>query len=328
MSDNYLITGATGFLGQRVCDDLAGQGVSVRAQGRNKDIGQKLKDKGYDFIQMDLREDSLELCKGIDIVIHSAALSSPWGRREDFYEINVAATIKLLKSAIHNKVKKFIYISSTSVYFDFTDRFDIKETDPVAKKAPSLYTKTKLQAENELLKFKDQIDIIIIRPRGIFGPRDTSLIPRVIAAHDKGRLAIIGNRDTILDLTYVGNVSHAAILCAKKDIESGQIFNITNGEPVKLWTLIDKILSRTGRELNQKVIPFSLVYYLSWLSEIICSLPFIKREPTFTRYTTGLLAKSQTLNIDKAKDLLGYKPIRNMQESIDETIDWYLKEGR
>ena len=208
-----------------------------------------------------------------------------------------------------------------------SDRFNIKETDPVAKKPPSLYTKTKLQAENELLKFKDQIDIVIIRPRGIFGPRDTSLIPRLIAAHDKGRLAIIGDKDTMLDLTYVGNVSYAAILCGKKDVKSGEIFNITNDEPVKLWILVDKILNRTGRELNQKLIPFSLVYYLSWLSEIVCSLPFIKREPTLTRYTTGLLSKSQTLNIDKAKELLGYRPVKNMQDSINETIDWYLKEG-
>lgn len=325
---NYLVTGATGFLGQRICSDLLGKKESVVAQGRNSLIGSDLIKQGCTFVKVDLRENIEHICHGIDCVIHSAALSSPWGKREDFIDINVKATIKLIESAIKNKVKKFIYISSTSVYFDFTNRINIKETDYVAKKAPSLYTETKLMAENAILKYKDQIDIVIIRPRGIFGPKDTTLIPRVINAHDKGKLAIIGNKDTLLDLTYVGNVSYASLLASISNIESGQIYNITNGEPVRVWKLIEEILARTNRELNKKVIPFTLVYYLAWLSELICSLPFINKEPTFTRYTTGLLAKSQTLNIDKAKDQLGYKPIMNMKDAIDETLNWYIEENK
>lgn len=324
----YLITGATGFLGQRICTDLIKQNQSVTAQGRNENIGNELIKSGCNFYKVDLRENIQNICEGIDYVIHSAALSSPWGKREDFIDINVNASIKLIKSAIKHNVKKFIYISSTSVYFDFTDRFNIKETDYVANPSPSLYTETKLLAENEILKFKDQIDIIIIRPRGIFGPKDTTLIPRVINAHDKGKLAIIGSKDTLLDLTYVGNVSHASILACFASVKSGEIFNITNGEPVKVWRLIDEILARTNRELNKKVIPFSLVYYLAWFSELICALPFINKEPTFTRYTTGLLAKSQTLNIDKAKNELGYEPIMNMKDAIDETLTWYIEENK
>lgn len=318
-----LVTGATGFLGQRIVSDLKND-HEVVAIGRNKEIGNSL---GVDFRSVDLRDDLSGVTKEVDTVIHSAALSSPWGKKKDFYDINVKGTVSLIQDAIDNGVKKFIYISSTSIYFDFKDRFNIKETDSVAKKAPSLYTETKLKAENEILRYKDKIEISIIRPRGIFGPKDTTLIPRVINAHDKGRLKIIGSPLTTLDLTYVGNVSLGAILAMKTHHKSGEIFNITNDEPVKVWELIEKILNRCNRKLNKKVIPYKVVYGVSYLAEIICSLPFINKEPVFTRYTTGLLAKSQTLNIDKAKEVLGYKPLLNMNDAIDETLEWYLKDS-
>ena len=322
-----LVTGATGFLGKRICKDLLERGYVVVAQGRNKRIGKELEQIGCRFFCIDLRDDLRDLTKGIDCIIHSAALSSPWGKKEDFLNINYYGTQKLLRSAIKNNVKRFIYISSTSVYFNFNDRLNIKESDSVAKSSPSLYTQTKLMAENEILDRSSDIETIILRPRGIFGPYDTTLIPRLVIAHDKGKLAIIGKEDTLVDVTYVGNVSHASILAITSDKNSiGEIYNITNGEPVKIWEMIDFILTSLGRELNKKIIPYRIVSCFAYLSELYCSLPFIKTEPVLTRYTAGLLAKSQTLNISKAEKKLNYKPIKDMNDALKETIDWYIEE--
>ncbi|MCT4640765.1 MAG: NAD-dependent epimerase/dehydratase family protein [Bacteriovoracaceae bacterium] len=324
-----LVTGATGFLGKRICEDLKTQDVKVVAQGRNSTVGSELEKMGHDFKKIDLTDDLTNLTIDIDCIIHSAALSSPWAKKRDFVEVNIEGTRKLIESAIQNKVKRFIYISSTSVYFNFKDRYNITETDSVAKRAPSIYTYTKLEAEKIVKSYKDKIEIIIIRPRGIFGPGDTTLIPRLLKAHDQGRLPVVGSKDTLVDITYVGNVSHAAILSIDVSRQhTGQIYNITNDEPVKIWELIDFILSSLGRKRIKKKVPFFLVYIIAFISEIICSLPFINKEPALTRYTAGLIAKSQTLSVDKAKQRLGYKPIKNIKEALHETIEWYKKEYR
>lgn len=326
-----LVTGATGFLGQRICKDLRDKGYEVIASGRNKVIGSKLKEIGCDFKPGDIRDKEYveNICSCAEMIIHSAAFSSPWGKREKFYNINVMGTKILIDCAIENKISKFVFISSTSVYFDFQDRFDIKETDYIASPSPSVYTETKLAAEKYILSKKKDIDTIIIRPRGIFGPYDTTLIPRLLAAHDSGRLSIIGSKETLVDVTYVGNVSHATILSLEnKNIESGEIFNITNGEPILLWEMVSHILKSCNRTLKGKIIPFKVVYIYAYILEILHIFILTSKEPILTRYTVGLLAKSQTLNIDKARDVLNYTPIKNMDESLEETITWYLQEGQ
>lgn len=327
-----LVTGATGFLGQRVCADLIKEGFQVRGLGRNEQIGSQLQATGCEFVKGDLRnkESLLKTCEGIQMIVHSGALSAPWGPKKTFYDINVYGTQNVVEAAKEKGVQRLIHVSTPSVYFNFKDRFDVKETDAIAIPAPSLYTETKLLAEKIVLEsfIKGDLETVIIRPRGIFGPGDTTLIPRLINAHDKGRLPIIGNDSTTLDITYVGNVSYSILLSLKTDNKKamGEKYNITNGEPIRLWDTVEYILGRCGRKFQRKKVPFGLVFTIAYFSEIFCKYFLGGKEPTLTRYTAGLLAKSQTLNIEKAKRLLGYEPQMKMKEALEETIHWYLSE--
>jgi len=323
-----LITGATGFLGRRTVEILRHQ-HEIIAVGRNNKIGQLLVGQNVEFIACNLENEHevLNLPTNFDVIIHSAALSSPWGKWEDFYQANVVASRNLIKLARKSKhLKRFVHVSTPSVYFDFKDRFNVRETDPVADPAPCFYTKTKLMAEQELLQNykQDNFPIIILRPRGLFGPGDTSIIPRLIKAKESGRLPIIGNGKNITDLTYVDNVVEAidCSIQAKSEV-NGEIFNITNGEPTKLWDFLSSVLVDIGLTPPTRKLPYSLMFIISYISEFLCRILPFGREPALTRYTTGLLAKSQTLDITKAKNMLKYKPKVSLTEGRNLTIKWW-----
>ena len=322
-----LVTGATGFLGKIVCQQLIDEKHEVFGLGRNVQKGAELVGIGAIFVSCSLsNQDKLqEVCKGIDSIIHCAALSSPWGKYKDFYSSNVQGTKNLIKAAKSAGVKRFVYVSTPSVYFNFKPRLGVKESDDVAKKAPSLYTKTKLIAEKIVLDAKAKnFEVIIIRPRGIFGPGDSSIIPRIINAHQSGRLPIMGDGKTITDLTYVDNVAHSCVLAMKADKKySGEIYNISNGDPVNLWDTLKNILAQLGYQMEDKKVPFWIIYHFCWAQEFLCKTFTRNKEPILTRYTAGLLSISLTLDIEKAEEELNYKPIVPIQEGIQRMIQWW-----
>jgi len=150
-------------------------------------------------------------------------------------------------------------------------------------------------------------------------------MPRLVRAFDEGRLRIIGNGKNIVDLTSVANVVDAIqlSLLAPKEA-SRQHYNITNGEPVVLWDKISMVLSGMNREMDNKKIPYPIVKSIAKAMEWKSKLTN-KKEPTLTVYGVGTLAKSFTMDISKARELLGYVPKVSTDEAIVEFVEWYRK---
>ena len=147
-----LITGAKGGLGIALVEKFIAEGFENIGIGRNLKAGEKNKEIGAHVFAADLNNfDFAPILKNIDIVIHASALSSPWGRYKDFYDINVGATQKLLKAAKENQVRAFIFISSPSVYAREMDQIGLKESDELPKIFMNDYAKTKAMAE-EIVK--------------------------------------------------------------------------------------------------------------------------------------------------------------------------------
>jgi nucleoside-diphosphate-sugar epimerase len=150
-------------------------------------------------------------------------------------------------------------------------------------------------------------------------------MPRIISAHKKGRLKIIGNGKNIVDLTSVANAVDAILLSLKAEGAAlNQIYNITNGEPVNLWEKITYVLSLMNEQLPKKKIPYRLVLTIAQLMEWKSKITHMK-EPVLTKYGVGVLAKSMTLDISKARELLGYNPTVTTDEAIREFINWYTE---
>ena len=311
-----IITGATGGLGRNLGEFLTHKGWEVLGFGRNESIGKAL---GYRFKAFDLsnKEECLEAFEEADVVFHCAARSSPWGEYELFYRDNVQATTNVLEAMKKYNILKLVHVSTPSIYFDFTDQIEVKESYK-AKSFVNAYAKTKYEAEELVLA--SSVDVTIIRPRGIFGEHDTVLIPRLEKIAKKGFLPLIKNRDALVDVTYVGNVVHAMYLCATKALPSKSIFNISNDEPLKISTLFTLIMNALGKEVRFKYIDYKALMGLARTLEFISKLT-LKKEPMITKYGVGLISHNQTLDLQKAKEILGYE----RQFTIEEGLKRYAK---
>lgn len=323
---NILLTGATGFLGFRTLELLANDSNinSIIATGRTLKNIHEYRHPKINYQLGNLAEkkfvESL-FDKPIDIIIHAAALSSPWGIKEQFYKSNVLPTEILIEFARKNRIKRFVFISSPSIYFNKKDRYQIKESDPLPKEFINEYAKTKRDAE--LLLEKSQIPYIILRPRALTGRGDTIIMPRLIRAYKEGKLRVIGDGKNKVDITSVANVALAirlAIFSEEKALN--QVYNISNGNPIELWKAIEMVLLKMEMTPPSKKIPYYVVVNIARMMELKSRLTNMK-EPPLTCYGVGTLAKNFTMDISKARELLNYQPIVTNEEAINEFVNWY-----
>lgn len=319
-----LVTGATGFLGGALTRRLHSMGWDVTALGRNPKKLNQLEDDGIRVLQIDLKDKTAlaNACKNQEIVFHCAALPSPWGNFELFYQANVIGTRNVIRGCEEHHIKRLVYVSTPSLYFDYNSRTDVKETDPLPEPV-SNYSATKILAEQELDEaFARGLATIAIRPRALFGPGDTVIFPRLIPRLQSGRLPILGDGENIVDLTYIENVVDALLLCAESPANTlGKKYNISNGEPVKIWELVNRICDELNLPHPTRKISYKTANAAATVLEAIYTIIPTHPEPPLTRISVSMLANNTTLDISAAKNELGYQP----KVSIDEGFKLFMK---
>jgi 2-alkyl-3-oxoalkanoate reductase len=316
---NILVTGGTGFLGRHLVQALLEQGHTVFCMGRNFAPVQTLLAAGARPIHVDLRVASavIAACEHMDAVYHVAALSAPWGRRSDFYEINVGGTEAVIAGCRRYGVRRLLYVSSPSVVFNCQDQQHVTESVPYPQRFASLYSRTKKLGEDRINVIRE-LETVILRPKAIFGPGDQTLLPRLVTVAQQKRLPQIGSGQNLVDLTYVGNVVHALLLALKSPAASGKTYTITNDEHIPLWQLIRTVLHKKKLSTDLKTIPLSVALTAAGLMELQAT--FTQKEPLLTRYTVQILARTQTYDITAAKQDLGYTPLVSVAEGVEHTL--------
>lgn len=324
---NILVTGATGFLGSRLVEHLLNDNAisSILATGRNLKshiniTSDKLSYKLGDLSDFDFVKSLFET--KIDVVVNCASLSSPWGSYDEFYKANCLTQSNLIQLSKAAEVKRFIYISSPSIYFNFKDKIAITEKDPIAETMVNSYAKTKVESE-EMIN-QSGLSFVILRPRALIGRGDTVIMPRLIRSCKERKLRIIGDGKNIVDLTPVSNMVEAIRLAIYADeVKANQAYNISNGEPVNLWDSINYVLTELNLQTIVNRLPYKLSIFLAYMMELKARLFASKTEPVLTRYSVAVLAKSFTFNINKAKTNLAFQPKQSTKDAIDEFVTWY-----
>ena len=324
-----LVTGGTGFLGGALALRLRSQGDSVTVLGRNRAGGARLQARGIGFVCADLADAEAvnAACAEQDIVFHCGATVAPWGRYQDFYATNVTGTQNIIQGCMAQNVKRLVHVSTPSLYFTQQDRLNVNEYDALPAKLVNAYTATKFQAELAVDRaYRNGLPVITLRPRAIFGPGDTTILPRVIRALAEGRLRVIGKGANFQDLTYIDNVVDALLLCQQAPSTTlGKKYNITNGEPVLIWAKLAGLCKALGYTFPSQQVSFRVAFALAGLAEAAHTLLRLQGEPRLTRYAVSLLAKSMTLDISAARHDLGYQPRVSVDEGLDHFIDWWKK---
>lgn len=322
-----LITGATGFVGRHLAAALLNQGRRVRLLGRNFAGCEGLVAAGAEPLVADLRDYRavMEACKGAAWVYHAGALSAPWGRRRAFAETNIGGTAAVLAGCKRHGAERLVYVSSPSVTFDGRDQVLLDEQAPYPRRFASHYSWSKKVGEDLVHSAAHWLDAVIVRPKGIFGPGDTALLPRIVAAARAGRLPLIGDAQNKVDITYIDNLVAGLLLAGERSVARGRTYLLTNGEHVLLWDVIRLLLRRLGLPEPLRPVPLDIMLAAAGLMEARACVTGV--EPLLTRYTVALLGRTQTYAIAAARRDLGYAPAVSIAEGVELTLERLARSG-
>lgn len=323
-----LVTGGTGFLGQHIATTLSNAGWQVTVLGRNRRIGNEHAHHGRRFVCADLANASAvsEAVAGQDVVVHSGALASPWGPYRQFYRANVQGTRSVVEAALAHGVRRFVHISTPSLYVDGEHQHHVREEAALPQKLINHYATTKKLAEDVVDDAVERgLSALTLRPQALFGPGDRAILPRILKAARRGRVPIIGDGTQELDVTYVGNVVDAVV----RSIEApqsltGRKYNVTNGEPMAVRVLLERLFERLGRPFVPRHLPFRFAYGLAGAMEQMAKLTG-GWEPPLTRYSVIALGRSRTLCLDAIQRDLDYHPRVSVEEGLERFATWWQK---
>lgn len=250
-----LLTGATGFIGSRVAEVLAlRDGWDVRAVIHNPANASRLARLPVELIQGDLQDETSlkDFVAGCDAVVH-CAVGTAWGQRQEIFKVTVDGTRKLAEAALAAGVKRFVHLSTISVYGDDgTMTGTIDEMTPVKPASGSEYGESKAAAERAVQELvRRGLPAVIFRPARVFGPFSRIFIERPLAAIAEGRFRWIGDPRVPSDMVYVDSVVHGIVLAleADRDRVSGEVFTMGDGDPITWYDFYDYFAKAMGVDL-------------------------------------------------------------------------------
>ena len=314
---NILITGATGFIGYYLTKKLLAQNCNIIAIGRNFKLINKLEaNSALIKIKGDLTKnnflDNIFSKYQIDIIFHLAAKVHDRLEKDikQYRLINVNLTEKLAELALKNNVEKLIFFSTVSVYGD-TERRTIDETEICSPS--TTYGKTKLEAENILIKAyqKYNLPIIILRLTSVYGTYDHANLQLLAKLIRKHLSAIVGQGKNRKTMVYIEDVIQAAMLATIRDEAVGEVFNI--GE--NFYTFC-KILDTLEKILDISTLRFKIPLSLGKVIE--------KQKINLTvSKLVRTISSDNCYSSDKAKKVLGFKPLYSLEQGLKESVEWY-----
>lgn len=293
----------------------------MRAMGRDRQRLAELESIGCEVVRGELTDADFVArgCRDVGTVCHVAALSTPWGRWQDYYASNVQGTQNVVAGCRLHGVARCVFLSSPSVTSTRADMIDQDESQPFPARLISAYSLSKKMAEEVVKRAASQgLATVILRPKAVFGPGDTSLLPRLMRAAQAKRLKQIGSGENRVDLTYVDNVVHAIELAIDQPNAVGRTLIVTNDEHPLLWSVIRSACRALGFEAEIPTVSFRKAMAAATAMEIHARM--FGAEPLLTRYSVTILAKTQTYDISASKQFLGYRPKVSLDDGIAATL--------
>ena len=319
-----LVTGGGGFLGQALCRALLARGHEVASFSRSRHAA--LDGLGVRQLQGDLGDADAVLhafSEGFDAVLHNAAKAGTWGSYQSYFDANVSGTRNVIAACRAHGIGRLVHTSTPSVAHRATHPVEGASADevPYGEGVKAHYATTKIQAERDVLAANDAgLATVALRPRLIWGPGDTQILPKLVERARSGRLRLVGSGDNLVDTTYIDNAAqaHVAALAALHPGAAcaGRAYFISNGEPWPLRKVLNGLLEAAGAPTVEKTIPFGLAYALGGLCEGLWTALPLRGEPPMTRFLAEQLATSHWYAMAPATRDFGYVPQVSMAEGL------------
>ena len=313
--NRYLVTGGAGFIGSHIVERLLSvegskEGNFVRvldnfSSGKKENLEFVAGNKNFQLIEADIKDYNtcLRSTEKIDFVLHQAALRSVPKSINDphsYNEVNIGGTLNLLKASIENKVKRFVFASSSSIYGE-TDIFP--EREDFLPQLISPYALTKLAGEYycKIFSVHYKLETASLRYFNVYGPRQNLddeyavVIPKFITTMlNNQQPPIHGDGKQSRDFTFIDNVVDANILAATKENVKNEVFNIANNKDHTVLELVEVLNRIMGKSIK----------------------------PVFTPLRQGDVLKTLG-DISNAKKILGFSPKINFESGLRLTVEWF-----
>ncbi|HLS81525.1 MAG TPA: NAD(P)-dependent oxidoreductase [Steroidobacter sp.] len=326
-----LVTGATGFIGSRLCLYAHRLGLDLRATGRaftpiERERWSELQAAGVAVHEGVLQDEGLveRVLDGCDAVIHLAAAQHESGVADAYFRsINVDAVRLLLDKCAQLRVRRFVYGGTIGVYGG------LGQSGPYDERTPpnplNIYTRTKLEAESLVRSYAQRLETVIVRIPETYGPGDERLT-KLFRAIDRGRFVMIGDGENRRQCLHVTDLARGLLLAATRPCAAGETFVFAGGEVMSTNDMVREIAAALGRpapRLRAPMWPFAL-------AARICetALPPLHISPPLHGRRLDFFRTSFVFDTAKAQTMLGFKAEIDFRSGLADTLRWCRSHGR
>lgn len=336
-----IVTGSSGFVGHRLCQVLAERGAS-------KVIGLDIAEpheipnppSSHNVIEhrncdITSREAVISAMEPVDCVWHIAALVGPFYPKQAYDKVNYQGTLHILDACRHHNIKILVYSSSPSTRFDGTDVRGAKESE-LTIRAPGEflepYAETKAQGEQVVLAANNTngLRTVAIAPHQVYGPYDPIFLPNLMEASRTGKLRVFGRGANCISMVHVDNYCHGLLLGYHALLRdeapfktAGEFIVVTDGGKVNFWDALDSasVYLGFGSIRSRTSLPRWLLMGVAIVLQFVGRM--LGRSFKLTPFTVKMLTIDRWFNIEKAHDVLGYKPLISYEEGWKSTLEWF-----
>jgi nucleoside-diphosphate-sugar epimerase len=313
-----LVTGASGFLGGRLAQILAGRGAEVRVLARaSSDLGH-LAGLPIDVV----REDVEAAVRGVTHIYHCAGCATDWAPWRDYYEANVAAVTELLRAAAGVRgLRRFLHVSTTDVYG--YPEVPCDESHPPVD-AGLGYNRSKCQGEARVWEAARDagLPVTVVRPATIYGPRGRAFVGDIATRIRQGLMAVIGGGRARGGFCYVDNAAEAILQAAEASETAGRAYNLADGTGVTWRRYVDAMADGLGCRRPWIDLPVAAAFALARVMEAPHRWLGLPVRPALTRHAVLLLARDQEYPAERARREFGFRPAVSFEEGMRRSVEW------
>ncbi len=320
MAAAAFVTGGSGFIGGRLVQRLLGEGRAVRALARSDTAAERVAELGAEPVRGELSERASLAAgaTGCEVAFHLAAHLGEWGDWDDFERGNVGGTRNALAACAEAGVKRFVHCGTEAALMAGVPLIHVDETAPLRPDSRAPYPATKAKAEQAVrAASREGFETVVLRPRFVWGKGDTTLLPEMVATVESGRFAWVGGGRNVTETTHVDNVVEGLVLAAEKG-RPGQVYFVTDGEPVVFREFVTALLRTQGVEPPNRSLPAWTAAPMARACEIAWKLLPLSGAPPMTTFRSWLLTQECTIDISKAQAELGYAPTVSREQGLVE----------
>lgn len=324
-----LVTGASGFVGSHVVDELLRRGQSVRALVRHESQAAELRQRGVEAVVGDVRnpEQVATAVRGTSVVHHGAALISQGGHsHQDVYDVNLGGVrhvLDALRNAGTGKAGTARMILLSSINVLGTRNFEQGAEDLPVRREGEPHADVKVDAEELAATYaRDSgVNVVVLRPGLIYGPGERN-IPKLLNTLRRGKFAFIGSRDNVVPMVHVSDLVQAMLLSAERPEAAGRTYHITDGGRTTIGQLVDHLAELAGCPKPHKVLPYLVPRLGCTVFELLGRVGLWRKPAPISRVSLRFVGTSRFVDIRRARQELGYAPRVDWRDGLAQYFRW------